>query len=174
MQNVQKIWGPSPPIDEADNGYARAGMRGTWQENEKGESERVPPLQMVWQPGSTDVADFTWPGMRSDIAVRAEVGVEIARKFSGFELNEIEYCPLAKRDQRKRNTLQHPYSGPPQKELWVNCWVHMDVKRPGVNVIFEEEKKWLGLFEHSEHFLLSPADRVLQTQSGTFMPMPLR
>jgi hypothetical protein len=84
----------------------------------------VPPLQIEWLPGATEIADFTWnqSGMGSYV-VKSEVGEALAARFRGFDLADVEMIQDPKIRRPKRITKRTkpriwlPYEGPELRYL---------------------------------------------------------
>lgn len=82
---------------------------------------------MVWEPGSDEVGDFTWPGFGSEVVVSEHV-LGSLRGFSGFEAGPVEFIDEPDASKKGRRVAL-PYSGPPLFELWVTATVGMDQGR---------------------------------------------
>jgi hypothetical protein len=102
--------------DPLDRRYAVAVRRGTWTKDEHGHSVRIPPLLIEWEPGSTEIGDFCWPGFGDEMAVKRNVAEELRANFSGFELHEVQYVARAKGSKR-RLSIPFPYTGPKLVDL---------------------------------------------------------
>lgn len=117
--------------DPRDGRFAAAGRRGAWTEGlgvcpscSASRQVRAQPLLLVWEPGSDEVGDFTWPGFGSEV-VAAEHVLRSLREFSGFEAGPVEFIEEPGNPKKgKRVTL--PYNGPRLFELWVTSRVGMD------------------------------------------------
>lgn len=137
-----KIWQLTEPEDSP---FAEAGRRGTWGEVEgkpavcpecTGTNDiRIQPLLIEWEPGSSVVGDFSWPGLSDDVAVTEQVANALEAQFRGFERGPVEMVqdPRLKRPsritKRTKPRVWLPYDGPPLCDLWVTKWVGMDRER---------------------------------------------
>ncbi len=93
--------------------------------------DRKQPLVMKWDPGSSNVGDFTWVNVTTPV-ITERVCNALRSKFKGFDGGPVEMVqdPKVKRPLRvtKRTNprVWLPYEGPKLFELWRTTWVHMD------------------------------------------------
>lgn len=125
--------------DPGDGRFAAAGRRGAWKKGTEGASDavcascasarqvRAQPLLMVWEPGSCEVGDFTWPGFDSEVVVTPVV-LEVLDQFDGFEPGPVEIVEDSVGPRRGKR-VRLPHDGPSLRELWVTAWVGMDRQR---------------------------------------------
>ncbi len=85
------------------------------------------PLVMVWEPGSCEVGDFTWPGFDSEVVATSAV-LDVLDQFDGFKPGPVEIVEDPGTPRRGKR-VRLPYDGPPLHELWVTAWVGMDRER---------------------------------------------
>ena len=134
-----KIWRFPNPWDHA---FAIGERRGSWTTSAGGvcrecgdaRQGRAQPLILEWQPGSSVVGDFTWPGFDDDVVVTERLFNELRARFGGFESGPMRMVqdPKLKRTPRAEPRVWLPYEGPPLVELWVTAWAHMDPERSSV------------------------------------------
>ena len=129
-----KLWIFRDPFDYR---FARATRRGTWSKSEgicpectASGQRRIQPLIFEWEPDSDVVGDFVWPGLGADIAI-TDRGVKVLERFTQFELGPIEMNqdPKLKKTRRSKPRVWLPYEGPALHDLWVTCWVGVDMAR---------------------------------------------
>jgi hypothetical protein len=133
-----KLWA----FDAYDVQYARASHVGTWVEvGDPPRDERVKPLVIQWEPGSTVIGDFTWVGTSSYVVKRSVAEELLEAGFKGFELGPVEIVPNRHHKKPKRNILQLPNVQPDLVDLWVTKWVPFNHERTTVHVVGEEGGK---------------------------------
>lgn len=130
-----KLWRLADPTD---NRFARGSRRGTWSESSglcprclRSSQERKPPLILEWEPGSTEIAEFLWPGLGDDVAAQETVAAELAASFSGVELGPVQMVEPEAPAPGPRVRL--PYQGPPLVELWFPSRIPIDRERSSVS-----------------------------------------
>lgn len=134
-------------LEDPINGrYAEASRTGTWKKAPKrnycslcDEKEvRVHPLVIEWEPGSSLIGDFTWPGIGNDeIVVTDRVRHAVEEHCNGASFLPIE---MSGRKKPKRSghgppRVWLPYLGPPLWELRPERDCKLDIQRTGVTVI---------------------------------------
>lgn len=136
-----KLWRFHDPSDER---FAAAGLRGSWSPPRGGvcpecgasRQIRVQPLLLVWEPGSDEIGDFSWPGFDSEVVVKDGVLQMLGPRVSGFEPGPGEVIqdipPLPARGRKRR--VPFPYRGPALHELWVTRRVHLDRDRSSMEL----------------------------------------
>lgn len=132
--------------------YALAGRRGTWAPNPgprvcpqcgASRQERVPPLLIMWEPGSDVIGDFTWPGFNDDVVVSDRVRRALEAEFGGVAFHPVEMLEPRLRPRpagarpRTQPRVAVPYSGPPLWDLQPTNWCGVDQEASGVRVIGE-------------------------------------
>ena len=136
-------------FDPRDPTFAEAGWRGAWSESTgqlcpectASPQHRVQPLILEWEPGSDRIGDFTCTGICDGFAVTEPVGMELQRRFKGFELGPVEMIQAPKLKRPKRLTRRTkprvwlPYTGSRLYELWLTTWVHMDRERTTAKLV---------------------------------------
>ena len=99
---------------------------------------------MVWEPGSGEVGDFTWPGFDSEVVVTGNV-LEALNQFQGFEPGQVKIVEDADAPKRAKR-VRLPYNGPPLHELWVTARIGMDRQRSSAELENEcaecEAERW--------------------------------
>lgn len=139
--------------DPRDGRFAAAGRRGSWTERSPegvcpscsaSRQVRAQPLVMVWEPGSGEVGDFTWPGFDSEVVVTGNV-LEALNQFQGFEPGQVKIVEDADAPKRAKR-VRLPYNGPPLHELWVTARIGMDRQRSSAELENEcaecEAERW--------------------------------
>lgn len=125
--------------------YARAVRVGTWKLTgdeglckvcQRSLEERVPPLVIEWLPGSAEIADFTWPGILSDLMVtqRVRAVLETRDKKLRFLPVEMKQEPRVRRPvnpKRGKPRVWLPYEGPPLWDLWVDDLLPLNLEASG-------------------------------------------
>jgi hypothetical protein len=135
-----RIWRFADPSDEQ---YASAGRRGSWTEAtgtgpcpecSSSRQTRVQPLILVWEPGSDQVGDFTWPGFGSEVVAAEAVVAELEASFAGFERGPIEMVDDPDLVRTRKRRVRLPYEGPALYELWTTAWTSADVDRSTIRL----------------------------------------
>jgi hypothetical protein len=130
--------------------YATASVVGTFIERlpcpecHAGRRERTKPLVIEWQPGSDNLADFTWPCGLEEVVVTERVKQLLAAaKSTGLDIGPVEMVqdkrvkkPL-RQISRARKRIWLPYDGTPLWSLDVNSWCSLDLVLSKRSVVFE-------------------------------------
>ena len=117
--------------------FAQFGVVGTWSENgwceECGYATKaiVPPLQIEWEPGSTDIGDFAWDGGYTCV-VQSRVRQFLREKGFKCRCAAVEHMPLSERVRKRDVRVTLPYTGP--KLYWLDAIdkIVLDEKRSRV------------------------------------------
>src|SRR5712692_5180627 len=132
--------------------YAAASSRGTWSpspgpgicpECTDSRQERVPPLLLMWEPGSDVIGDFTWPSLDSDVVVSDGVRRALEPEFCCMAFYSVEMLQPRARprpvgsQQRTKPRVQVPYSGPPLWDMKPTAWCGVDQDASGVRLTSE-------------------------------------
>jgi hypothetical protein len=120
--------------------FASAGIRGTYEEKppcpkcNSGRSVRIPPLVIEWEPGSTEIGDFTWPCGLGEIVVTGKVKDFVeSHGFSGVCFRRVEMTQdtrakkPARPNSRTKQRIWLPYEGPPLWEFDVVSTCNLDL-----------------------------------------------
>jgi len=133
-----KIWKLIDPVSGCHriSPYADAGWRGSWSkghlclECNRPAWERIPPLLLVWEPGSREISDFTF--VSGTFVATQSVLDFLQSRVRGIRpgpVKMIEEDKKPKNPQRARPRIWLPYEGPPLWELWTETCVHLDPDR---------------------------------------------
>jgi hypothetical protein len=146
--NNMKIYHFEPPENST---FAQATRRGTWYppsskicpECKTSRQSRVSPLIIEWEAGSTEIGDFVWPGLNTEVVVVQKVKEIFQLNFDGLEYKTIEFWenpklikPAAFHRKTKRRIIL-PYTGPTLWDVIPSSWCHLDHQLSGVSIVKE-------------------------------------
>lgn len=125
-----------------DEIFADASVFGTYLKNPPcpacgaGRWERIRPLVIEWEPGSTTIADFTWPACLGELVITDAVKKALGtRKIPSISFGPVEMYQNPKLKQptrpnaRSKARVWLPYSGPKLWDLEVKSYCHLNLEK---------------------------------------------
>lgn len=97
----------------------------------------IPSKRVIeWLPGSNIIGDFTWVArLVAEILVSNRVRILMENVATGIDFIPVEFWQEPKVHRPKKITMRNnprvwlPYEGPNLSVLWINAWLHADIKR---------------------------------------------
>lgn len=132
-----RIWRLTDPNDHR---FAVGSRIGTWKE-ENGKSQRVPPLVIEWERGSTIIGDFVWPGFDFELVAKEHVFRTLRDEFGGIKAEPVQIVPLRRKPRRiVEDGNLHTWSAHVDLvDIWILTHVAVDLEKSTRQLVVHED-----------------------------------
>jgi hypothetical protein len=118
--------------------FASFAAIGTWSDGElcsecgRSSERMIAPLQMKWESGCDEIADFSWDGPICVVVPRVWRFLRENRFECRF--SRVEHVPPSGRVRKRDKRVAVPYAGPTLRWLRARVSVELDKKKNGMEV----------------------------------------